>query len=61
MKKLSDRQKEMLKLHTKPHKNKQGKTVAGHSKKHIDAMKVMIQHGMSFDNSHEVAIKIFGK
>ena len=61
MKKLSDKQNEMLKLHAKPHKNKQGKTVAGHSKKHLDAMKVMMQHGMSFDNSHNVAIKITGK
>ena len=25
MKKLSDKQKEMLKLHSKPHKNKSGK------------------------------------
>jgi|TARA_R110000744_G_scaffold39877_1_gene90638 hypothetical protein len=61
MKKLSARQKEMLKSHTKPHKNKKGETVAGHSKKHIDAMRVMIQHGMSFDNSHDAAMKIFGK
>ena len=51
----------MLKSHTKPHKNKKGETVAGHSKKHIDAMRVMIQHGMSFDNSHDAAMKIFGK
>jgi len=61
MKKLSDKQNEMLKLHAKPHKNKQGKPVAGHSKKHLDAMKVMMQHGMSFDNSHNAAIKITGK
>ena len=61
MKKLSANQSKMLKLHSKPHKNKQGKTVAGHSKKHLDAMKVMMQHGMSFDNSHNAAIKITGK
>jgi len=60
-KKLSDKQSEMLKLHAKPHKNKQGKTVGGHSKKHLDAMKVMMQHGMSFDKAHAAAMKIMGK
>jgi len=61
MKKLSANQSKMLKLHSKPHKNKQGKTVAGHSSKHIKAMKVMIQHGMSFSNAHDASIKLLGK
>ena len=60
-KKLSDKQKEMLKLHSKPHKTSEGKTVAGHSPKHMKAMKVMMEHGMSFSNSHEATIKIIGK
>ena len=60
-KKLSDKQSEMLKLHAKPHKNKRGKMVGGHSKKHLDAMKVMMQHGMSFDKAHAAAMKIMGK
>ena len=60
-KKLSDKQSEMLKLHAKPHKNKQGKMVGGHSKKHLDAMKVMMQHNMSFDKAHAAAMKIMGK
>ena len=60
-KKLSDKQSEMLKLHAKPHKNKQGKMVGGHSKKHLDAMKVMMQHGMSFAKAHTAAMKIMGK
>jgi|TARA_R100000656_G_scaffold98720_1_gene71620 hypothetical protein len=61
MKKLSANQSKMLKLHAKPHKNKQGKTVEGHSQKHIKAMKVMIQHGMSFSNAHNASMKIVGK
>ena len=61
MKKLSDKQNEMLKLHAKPHKNKQGKTVAGHSPKHIKAMRVMMQHGMSFSNAHGDSMKLVGK
>ena len=60
-KKLSDKQRELLKLHAKPHKNKQGKMVGGHSKKHLDAMKVMMQHGMSFAKAHTAAMKITGK
>ena len=60
-KKLSDKQKEMLKLHAKPHKTPEGKTGAGHSPKHMYAMKVMMEHGMSFSNSHEATIKIIGK
>ena len=60
-KKLSDKQSEMLKLHAKPHKNKRGKMVGGHSKKHLDAMKVMMQHGMSFAKAHTAAMKIMGK
>ena len=60
-KKLSDKQKEMLKLHAKPHKTPEGKTVAGHSSKHMKAMKVMMEHGMSFSNSHKATIKIIGK
>ena len=61
MKKLSANQSKMLKLHSKPHKNKQGKMVAAHSQKHIKAMKVMIQHGMSFSNAHDASIKLLGK
>jgi SOS response regulatory protein OraA/RecX len=61
MKKLSDKQKEMLKLHAKPHKNKAGKTVPGHSKEHMKAMRIMMERGMSFDNSHEATMKILGK
>tara|TARA_R110002020_G_scaffold455327_1_gene671404 strand:- start:578 stop:763 length:186 start_codon:yes stop_codon:yes gene_type:complete len=61
MKKLSEKQNEMLKLHSKPHKNKQGKMVGGHSKKHLDAMKVLMQHNMSFDKAHTAALKIMGK
>jgi|TARA_R110000787_G_scaffold43949_1_gene107606 hypothetical protein len=61
MKKLSARQNEMLKLHAKPHENNQGKTVAGHSQKHIKAMKVMMQHGMSFSNAHDSSIKLVRK
>lgn len=61
MKKLSDKQKEMLKLHSKPHKNKAGKTVPGHSKQHMRAMRIMMENGMSFDNSHEATMKILGK
>jgi hypothetical protein len=60
-KKLSDRQKKMLKLHSKPHETSEGKKVKGHSLKHMNAMKVMMEHGMSFSNSHEVTIKIIGK
>ena len=60
-KKLSDKQKEMLKLHSKPHKTSEGKKVAGHSAKHMNAMKIMMEHGMSFSNSHEATIKIIGK
>ena len=60
-KKLSKKQEEMLKLHSKPHKNQAGKTVAGHSAKHMKAMKLMMEKGMSFDNSHEVTLKILGK
>ena len=51
----------MLKLHAKPHKTPEGKTVAGHSSKHMKAMKVMMEHGMSFSNSHEATMKILGK
>jgi hypothetical protein len=61
MNKLTDKQQELLKLHRKPHKNKQGKTVPGHSEKHIKAMKVAMQEGVSFDKSHTIAMKIFGK
>tara|TARA_R110002012_G_scaffold182298_1_gene348633 strand:- start:1047 stop:1232 length:186 start_codon:yes stop_codon:yes gene_type:complete len=61
MKKLSDKQQKLLSLHRKPHKNKQGKTVPGHSEKHIKAMKVAMQEGVSFDKSHTIAMKIFGK
>ena len=60
-KKLSDRQKKMLKLHSKPHETPEGKKVKGHSPKHMNAMKVMMEHGMSFSNSHEATIKIIGK
>ena len=60
-KKLSKKQEEILKLHSKPHKNQAGKTVAGHSAKHMKAMKVMMEHGMSFSNSHDAAMKIIGK
>jgi len=60
-KKLSDRQKKMLKLHSKPHETSEGKKVKGHSSKHINAMKVMMEHGLSFSNSHEATIKIIGK
>ena len=60
-KKLSDKQKEMLKLHSKPHETPEGKKVKGHSPKHINAMKVMMEHGMSFSNSHKATIKIIGK
>ena len=61
MKKLSANQNKMLKLHSKPHKNKQGKTVNGHSEKHIKAMKIAMQEGVSFDKAHTIAMKIFGK
>jgi|TARA_R100000655_G_C2904064_1_gene179364 hypothetical protein len=61
MKKLTDAQKTKLKSHSKPHKNKKGQTVDGHSPKHLKAMKVMMEHGMSFDNSHNAAMKIMGK
>jgi len=61
MKKLSEKQSEMLKSHSKPHKNEKGKTVDGHSKKHLNAMRVMMEHGMSFKNSHTAALKITGK
>ena len=60
-KNLSQAQKDKLKLHAKPHKNKEGKTVSGHSKKHLDSMKIMMEHGMSFDKSHSAAMKIHGK
>ena len=60
MKKLSDKQKEMLKLHSKPHKNKSGKTVPGHSKEHMRAMKIMMENGVSFNNAHEITMKILG-
>jgi hypothetical protein len=61
MKKLSDKQKKLLKLHSKPHKTPEGKKVDGHSPKHMKAMKVMMEHGMSFSNSHDAAMKIIGK
>ena len=61
MKKLTEAQKTKLKAHSKPHKNNKGTMVAGHSSKHLKAMKVMMEHGMSFDNSHTAAMKIMGK
>ena len=60
-KKLSDKQKKLLKLHSKPHKTPEGKKVDGHSSKHMKAMKVMMEHGMSFSNSHKATMKIIGK
>tara|TARA_R100001143_G_C3344553_1_gene126049 strand:- start:154 stop:339 length:186 start_codon:yes stop_codon:yes gene_type:complete len=61
MKALTDKQKELLNSHRKPHKNKQGKTVNGHSEKHMKAMKIAMQEGVSFDKAHTIAMKIFGK
>ena len=60
-KKLSDKQKEMLKLHSKPHETPEGKKVKGHSSKHMNAMKVMMEHGMSFGNAHTATMKLLGK
>ena len=60
MKKLSANQNKMLRLHSKPHKNKQGETVTGHSQKHVRAMKIMMQHGMSFSNAHDASMKLVG-
>ena len=60
-KKLSDKQKKMLRLHSKPHKTPEGKEVKGHSPKHMNAMKVMMEHGMSFNNAHTATMKLLGK
>ncbi len=60
-KKLSDKQKKLLKLHSKPHKTPEGKEVGGHSPKHMNTMKVMMEHGMSFNNAHTATIKLLGK
>ena len=61
MKALTDKQNELLQLHRKPHKNKQGKTVPGHSEKHMKAMKVAMQEGVSFEKAHKIALRVFGK
>ena len=60
-KKLSDKQKKLLKLHSKSHETPEGKKVKGHSSKHMNAMKVMMEHGMSFGNAHTATIEIIGK
>ena len=60
-KKLSDKQKKMLRLHSKRHKTPEGKEVDGHSPKHMKAMKVMMEHGMSFNNAHTATMKLLGK
>ena len=60
-KKLSDKQKKLLKLHSKSHETPEGKKVKGHSSKHMNAMKVMMEHGMSFGNAHTATMEIIGK
>ena len=35
--------------------------VSSTTKKHLDSMKIMMEHGMSFDKSHSAAMKIHGK